>query len=185
MRGTPGNWDLVASYTLAFLNGTVTDLFDPGYKQNPRMDPLYFGALDGAPKHFLKGIVSYSFDFGLSLGTTLNYYSGAPLWKQFRSPEDNTFTYYRSPRGTSTGTRNNDPTTWADFNLPQTFNIDVQVGFNLKKWTTQNIDLIGMFFNVLNMANPTGLDTRDGPAFGTATRRPDNFFCEVVLRYRY
>jgi hypothetical protein len=185
VRGTPGSWDLVASYTLAYLNGTVTDLFDAGYKQNRRLDPLYYGALDGAPRHYLKGIVSYAFDFGLSLGTTLNYFTGAPLWKSFRSPEDNSFTYYRSPRGTSTGTRNNDPTTWAEFALPQTMNIDMQVGFNLKKLSGQNIDLIAMFFNVLNLANPTALDTRDGPAFGTATRRPDNFFCEVVLRYRY
>ena len=185
LRGSPGNFDLVASYTLAFLNGTVTDLFDPGYKSNPRLNPLYYGALDGAPKHFLKGIVSYNFDFGLSLGTTLNFYSGAPLWKSFRSPEDNTFTLYRSPRGTSTGTRNNDPTTWADFNLPQTFSLDLQLGYNLKALTTQNIDVIAMLFNVLNTANATGLETRDGAAFGTVTRRPDNFFCEMVVRYRY
>ena len=33
-------------------------------------------------------------------------------------------------------------------------NIDMQVGFNLKKLSGQNIDLIAMLFNVLNLANP-------------------------------
>ena len=49
------------------------------YKQNPRLDPLYYGALDGAPRHYLKGHRQLAFDFGLSLGTTLNYFTGAPL----------------------------------------------------------------------------------------------------------
>lgn len=185
VRGTPGKFDLVGSYTLAFLDGTVTDLFDGSYKQNARLNPLYVGPLDGAPRHFLKGLVSYAFDFGLSLGTTLNYYTGAPLWKSFRSPEDSTFTLVRSPRGASTGTSNNDPTRWADFSLPATFNIDLQLGMNFKKLLGQNVDVLAMIFNLLNLATPTALDTRDGPAFGTATRRPDNFFCEIVLRYRY
>ena len=121
----------------------------------------------------------------MSLGTTLNYYTGAPLWKSFRSPEDSTFTLVRSPRGSSTGTSNNDPTRWADFSLPATFNIDLQLGMNFKKLLGQNVDVLAMIFNLLNLATPTALDTRDGPAFGTATRRPDNFFCEIVLRYRY
>jgi hypothetical protein len=42
-----------------------------------------------------------------------------------------------------------------------------------------------MLFNVLNLSPPSGIDTRDGPAFGTVTRRPDNMFCEMVVRYRY
>jgi len=186
VRGTPGSWDLLASYTLAFLNGTVGDFFETnGYKSNSRLDPLYDGALQGAPRHYLKGLISYRFDFGLSVGTRLQFQSGAPLWKVFRLPEDQSYSLYRSPRGSTTGTRNNDPTTWAEFNLPSTFSLDLQLGYNLQKLTGQNIDVLAMLFNLLNLLPAQAIEVRDSPAFGTVTRRPDPLFCEMVIRYRY
>ena len=103
VRGNPGNWDLMASYTLAFLNGTVNDFFESnGFGANPRLNPLYMGPISGAYRHYLKALVDYSFDFGLTIGGRLQYYTGLPLWKVFRSPEDQSFTLYRSPRGSST-----------------------------------------------------------------------------------
>lgn len=183
-RGNVGKWDITASYTLAFLNGNVDDFFS-GYGNNPRLYPLYYGPISGTYRHYLKGLVNYSFAWGLTLGTRVQYYSGSPLWKTFQSPDDRSYSLYRSPRGSTTGTRNNDPTTWAAFNLPDTFNIDVQISYNLTKLTKQNIDIIAMLFNVLNVSPPFGLEGRDGPTFGQVTRRPDNFFCEFVVRYRY
>ena len=115
----------------------------------------------------------------------MQYYTSPPLWKSFQSPDDRTYSLYRSPRGTTTGTRGNDPTTWASFYDVDTFNIDLQIAYNMKKLTGQNIDVIAMLFNLLNVAPPYGLETRDGPTFGQVTRRPDNFFCEFVVRYRY
>jgi hypothetical protein len=183
-RGQVGHFDVTASYTLAFVNGAVDDFFQ-SYHQYPRMDPLYYGPLYAAPRHYLKGLINYAFDWGLILGARLQYYSGTPNWKSFQSPEDNSYSLYRSPRGTSTGTRNNDPTTWAWFNLPDTFNLDIQIDYNLKHFTGQNIDLIAMLFNILNVSPATSLATTDGPTFGQVTRRPDNLFCEFVIRYRY
>lgn len=186
VRGTPGKWDLLGSYTLAFLNGTVGNFFEPaGYRTNPRLDPLYYGPIDGAPRHNIKGLVSYKFDFGLSMGTHVQFYSGTPLWKPYLSPEDKTYSVYRSPRGSTTGTRNNDPTTWAELRLPDTFTVDLQVAYNFRQLTGQNLDLIAMAINLLNLSPPFAIETRDGPAFGTVTLRPDNMFCGVILRYQH
>ena len=186
VRGNPGNWDLMASYTLAFLNGTVNDFFESnGFGANPRLNPLYMGPISGAYRHYLKALVDYSFDFGLTIGGRLQYYTGLPLWKVFRSPEDQSFTLYRSPRGSSTGTRVNDPTTWAAFNLPDTFNLDLQVAYGLKKLLGVNLDVILMMFNALNLSPAQGIEARDGATFGQVTLRPDVFFAEFVIRYRY
>lgn len=185
VRGTPGRWDVTTSYTLAILRGTVTDYFDGGLGLNPRLSRLFDGDLPGQPRHYLKALVNYNFDFGLTLGTRFQYMSGAYQWKSFRSPEDNTFNLYRSPRGSDTGTRTNDPQTWAEFRLPDQVVLDIQVSYSLQKLTKQRIDLIAMIFNALNIAAPFQIDTRDGATFGTATRRADNIFAEFVIRYRY
>jgi hypothetical protein len=186
VRGSPGRWDLTASYTLAFINGNVNEFFEnQAYGYNPRLAPLFYGPIAGAPRHYLKGLINYGFEFGLTLGARLQYFSGTPLWKQFQSPEDASYTFYRSPRGTSTGSRNNDPTTWPGFNLPDTFNLDLQIAYSLEKLTGQRIDVIAMLFNLLNLSPATAIETRDGATFGVVTRRPDNLFCEFVIRYRY
>ena len=186
VRGNPGKFDITASYTFALLTGTVNDFFESGgYRSNPRLDPLYFGAIPGAYKHYLKGLINYGFDFGLTVGGRLQYFSGSPQWKVFRSPEDQSYSLYRSPRGSSTGTRNNDPTTWADFKLPDTFTLDLQMAYSLEKLTGQRIDIIAMVFNLLNIAQPVTIDNRDGGTFGVVTRRADNIFAEFVIRYRY
>ncbi|MFO0578560.1 MAG: carboxypeptidase regulatory-like domain-containing protein [Polyangia bacterium] len=186
VRGNPGRWDMTASYTLAFLNGNVNEFFESqAYRYNPRLSPLFYGPIAGAPRHYLKGLINYAFEFGLTIGARLQYFSGTPQWKQFQSPEDATYTLYRSPRGSSTGSRNNDPTTWADFRLPDTFNLDLQIAYSLEKLTGQRIDIIAMLFNLLNLSPATAIETRDGATFGVVTRRPDNLFCEFVVRYRY
>lgn len=186
VRGNPGNWDVMASYSLTFLNGTVNDFFESNaFMSNPRLNPLFYGPVSGAYRHYLKALVDYNFDFGLTIGGRLQYYTGYPLWRVFRSPEDQSYTLYRSPRGTSTGTRVNDPTTWAAFNLPDTFNLDIQIAYNLKKLTGINLDAILMMFNALSLSPAQGIETRDGATFGQVTLRPDVFFAEFVFRYRY
>ena len=40
-------------------------------------------------------------DLALTIGARLQYFSGTPQWKQFQSPEDASYTLYRSPRGSS------------------------------------------------------------------------------------
>ena len=79
-RGNIGKWDVTASYTLAFLNGNVDDFFT-SYGANPRLYPLYYGPIGGSYRHYLKGLINYAFDWGLTLGTRVQYFSGQPLWK--------------------------------------------------------------------------------------------------------
>ncbi|MFO0653766.1 MAG: carboxypeptidase regulatory-like domain-containing protein [Polyangia bacterium] len=183
-QGNPGNWSLVASYTLAFTDGTVSDYFS-AYRQNPRLNPLFYGPMSDNYRHTLKGAVDYSFDFGLNTSVRLQYRTGAAQWKVFQSPEDTSFSLYRSPRGTSTGTRVNDPTTWANFQLPDQFTVDLQFTYNFQKLTGQRIDLMLFFFNVLGAGIPTSIDARNGATFGTIQGRADNFNAEIIVRYRF
>ena len=184
VQGTPGNWGLVASYTLAFSNGTVSDYFS-AYMQNPRMNLLFNGPLSDNYRHTLKGAIDYSFGFGLNASVRLQYRTGAPQWKVFQSPEDNSNSLYRSPRGSSTGTRNNDPTTWADFKLPDYFNIDLQLTYSFEKLIHQKIDLMVFLYNVFNNGVPSSIDSRNGATFGAVQNRADNLNGQFIVRYRY
>jgi hypothetical protein len=164
----------------------VNEYFETnGYGFNPRLSSLFYGPMAGQYKHYLKGLIDYTFSFGLTLGARFQYLAGSPLWKVYRSPEDQSFSLYRSPRGSTTGTSNNDPKTWSEFRLPDQIILDVQVSFSLEPLTKQRIDIIAMVFNALNISAPTALEQRDGPTFGVVTRRTDNVFAEIVLRYRY
>ena len=99
VQGTPGRWDLLASYTLAFNTGTVNDYFD-GYLNNPRFASFYDGAVGDDRRHTFKGTLTYRSSFGLDLGFRFQYRSGNALWESFQNPADNTQRAYRSPRGT-------------------------------------------------------------------------------------
>jgi hypothetical protein len=183
LQGNPGNFGIIASYTLAFSDGNVSDYFS-AYRQNPRMNAFFFGALSDNYRHTLKGAIDYSFSFGLNVSARIQYRTGAPQWRVFQSPEDNGFGLYRSPRGTNIGARANDPTVWAEFKLPDQFTLDLQGSFSLEKWTGQRIDLMVMIYNVLGGGTPTGIDSRTGNTFGAITGRLDNLNAQVILRYR-
>lgn len=184
VQGHPGNFGVVASYTFAVATGTVSDYFS-AYLQNPRMALLYNGPLSDNYRHTIKAAIDYTFGFGLNLSARFQYRSGAPQWRVFQSPQDNSFSFYRSPRGTSTGTRTNDPTTWADFKLPDQFILDLQGTFSLEKLTGQRIDLMVLIFNVLGAGVPTSIDARNGATFGAIQGRSDNLNGELIIRYRF
>ena len=193
VKGSPGNFDITASYTLAYSDGTVSDFFDGDFKRNPRLAALFYGPQPDNYRHYLKGLFDYRFDFGLHIGARFQYLTGASQWKVFQSPQDSSFSLYRSPRGTTTGSpnatttanNNNNPVTWSDFKLPDQFNMDLQASFDFQPLTKQRIDLYVQFFNVLNLATGTRLETRDNANFGTVTSRLTPFNAQVVLRYRY
>ena len=184
LQGSPGNFGIVASYTLAFASGTVSDYFS-AFMQNPRLNSLYSGPLSDNYRHTVKGAIDYFFSFGLNTSVRFQYRTGAPQWRVFQSPEDNSFSLYRSPRGTSTGSRTNDPTTWAEFKLPDQFNLDLQFTYSFEKLTKVRFDVMVLLFNVLNQAVATSVDQRNGATFGAVQGRTDNFNGELILRYRY
>ena len=59
------------------------------------------------------------------------------------------------------------------------------MAYGLKKLTGVNLDVILMMFNALNLSPGQSIETRDGGTFGQVTLRPDVFFAEFVIRYRY
>ncbi|MCS6912439.1 MAG: carboxypeptidase-like regulatory domain-containing protein [Myxococcales bacterium] len=184
VQGNPGRFDVVASYTLAFADGTTEDYFD-GYRVNPRLVSLFYGPLPDNFRHTLKAAVDYAFPFGLDIGVRVQWRTGAPQWRVFQSPEDFGFNLYRSPRGSDIGARTNDPTSWTEFRLPDQFQVDLEARYGLQKLTGQRIDIMVLLFNALNNTIVTGVDTRSGTNFGVVTRRLDNFFAQLGIRYRY
>jgi len=184
VQGKPGHFGIVASYTLAFSSGTVSDYFS-AYLQNPRLNSLYDGPLSDNYRHSFKAAIDYTFGFGLNVSTRLQYRTGAPQWKVFQTLEDNSFSFYRSPRGSSTGSRNNDPTTWAEFKLPDQFIVDLQAMYSFTRLQGHRFDVIVQLFNVIGAGVPFGIDNRNGATFGAVTSRGDNLNAEVILRYRY
>ena len=59
------------------------------------------------------------------------------------------------------------------------------MAYGLKKLTGVNLDVILMMFNALNLSPAQSIEARDGATFGQVTLRPDVFFAELVIRYRY
>jgi hypothetical protein len=184
VQGRPGNFGIVASYTLAFTSGTVSDYFI-GYLLNPRLTALFDGPLSDNYRHTLKAAIDYTFPFGINVSTRLQYRTGAPQWKVFQSPEDNSFSFYRSPRGSSTGTRTNDPTTFAEFKLPDQFTIDVQAMYSFTRLSGHRFDIMVQLYNIIGGGTPFSIDNRNGTTFGAVTSRGDNLNAEIILRYRY
>ena len=79
----------------------------------------------------------------------------------------------------------NDPTTWAEFKLPDQFLLDLQFTYNFQKLIGQRFDLMLLLFNIFNSGVPTSIDQRNGTTFGAIQGRQDNFNAEIIIRYRY
>ncbi|TMA23494.1 MAG: TonB-dependent receptor [Deltaproteobacteria bacterium] len=198
VQGTPGRWDLLASYTLAYNWGTVSDYFD-GYLLNPRMTQFYEGWVPDDRRHTLKGSIAYRTLFGLDLGARVQYRTGSPMWEHSSNPADTNQSIYHSPRGTGvpfsslTGAQDfNDPTQWTELRNPDQFNIDLQARYNLGgalKMKEQKLDVVLLVVNVLSSAAAQTLtDTvkSKNNAFGDATGF--GHFApiqgELLIRYR-
>ena len=107
-------------------------LRENGFGSNPRLNPLYDGPIAGAYRHYLKALVDYSFDFGLTMADGFSTIPACRSGKSSAVPRIRRFRCIAHPRGSSTGTRVNDPTTWAAFNLPDALNLDLQVAYGLE-----------------------------------------------------
>jgi hypothetical protein len=191
VQGTPGNWDILASYTLGFNWGTVDDYFD-GYMLNPRFTQFYQGYVSDDRRHTLKGSITYKTDWGLSLGARTTYYTGSPLWESFVNPTTGAGTVYRTPRGmgfsNTAGVQNlNDPTTWTELRNPDYFNIDFLVNYNLGKalgMKETKLEVMGFVFNALNNSYATALSAASGRTFGLSSAHASPLQVELLIRLR-
>ncbi len=103
----------------------------------------------------------------------------------FQSPEDSSFSLYHSPRGSTAGTRTNDPTTRAEFKLPDQITVDVQAMYSFEKLLRQRFDIMVQLYNVLGAGVPFSIDNRAGATFGNVQSRNGNLNAELLFRFRY
>ncbi|MBS2022154.1 MAG: TonB-dependent receptor [Deltaproteobacteria bacterium] len=196
VQGTPGRWDLLASYTLAFNKGTVDDYFD-GYLQNPRMAQYYYGFVSDDRRHTLKGSIAYRLPFGLDLGFRVQYRTGSPNWENYTNPADGTQRYYRSPRGTGFPNNTtlgkpdfNDPNSWTDLRNPDQFTLDLQARYNLGQAlkTKEKFEIVLLVVNSLNNTGPQFLydsyTTSATNRFGQASSHFSPLQAEFMFRVR-
>lgn len=195
-QGTPGRWNLLASYTLSHTYGSQGgDYFSDGYLLNPRMTPFYTGWSPDDQRHMLKASASYATSFGLDVGMRLSYVTGSPMWESFQNPADPSQRIYRSPRGTGFangpgGVPNfNDPSTWVEMRNPSQFIVDLQARYNLGEalgWD-ERLELIGLVVNVLNNTEATSLRDVFVPGsgtFGNVSGRVPPLQAELMIRLR-
>jgi len=194
VEGRPGNWDILASYTLSLTTGTVDDYFD-GYLNNPRQSLFFSGPSPLSDnRHQFKGAIAYKFNFGLDVGLRWQYRTGNPIWESFLNPFDNTQTLRRSPRGTgfnfqgSTADFNN-PDQLAELRNPDFFQVDGQARYDLGSLLRmrEKLELTMLVINVFNSTAPltyneqwlaTGTNT-----FGSVRTRIFPTQVELLLRF--
>ena len=194
-QGTPGRWDLLASYTLAYNWGNVGDYFD-GYLTNPRMNQFYEGWLNDDQRHTLKGSIAYRTSFGLDIGLRLQYRTGKALWESFTNPGDSTQRLYKSPRGTGapissvTGAQDyNDPSQWTELRNPDQFIIDLQGRYNLGGLLhmKERLELVLLVVNATNNGGTSNITDNNSTflsKFGDASSHFSPLQAEVLIRFR-
>ena len=194
LQGKSGNWDVLASYTLAFNNGTVGDYFD-GYGTNPRMKYLYAGPTPNDIRHTLKGALGYATSFGLDFGVRFRYLTGTPLWMNQALTNG---TFYRSPRGTGHALNRgapsfNDPSAISELRNPDQFIIDAQARYDVGRLVNMSnkLELTLMVVNALNNTDATSLYDRWTTPSATSTNNYGNvrfrnnpLQAELLLRFR-
>jgi hypothetical protein len=195
-EGRPGNFDILASYTLSWDWGTVGDYFDT-YLTNPRFSQFYTGWVPDDTRHVVKAAISYKFpDEGVDLGLRLRYATGSPVWENYANPA-NAANYYRSPQGTcfpnnpNTGLPDfNNPNSWIECRNPDQFILDVSVRYNLglALHIKPKLEITLLVVDVLNNYEAYAVTSRYTPTvfnkFGEATSVQGPLQAEIFLRFR-
>ncbi|WP_002623816.1 TonB-dependent receptor [Cystobacter fuscus] len=192
-QGKLGGWDLLASYTLGFNNGTVASYFD-GYGSNPRTQYLFEGPTPDDIRHTLKGAINYATSFGLDFGVRMRYLTGTPLWQYQSLTSPNATNLYRSPRGTgytvNRGLANfNDPSTISELRNPDLFVIDAQARYDVGRlFNIKNkFEITAMVVNVLNNTSTTSIIDQYAASnsnYGLSRGRNGGLQAELLLRFR-
>ncbi|WNG30972.1 TonB-dependent receptor [Cystobacter fuscus] len=192
-QGKVGGWDLLASYTLGFNNGTVASYFD-GYGSNPRTKYLFEGPTPDDIRHSLKGSIGYTTSFGLDFGVRMRYLTGTPLW-QYQTLTNPSTTLYRSPRGTGYTVSNrgvanfNDPNTISELRNPDLFVLDAQARYDVGRlFNIKNkFEITALVTNVLNNTATTTIYDQystNSSNYGLSRFRNGGLQAELLLRFR-
>ena len=142
-QGNPGNFGVVASYTLAFSEGTVTDYFSAFVRTLAlelallrrtvrQLSPHAWGCHRLLVRLLVANVSAHAVPHR------------RPAVAHLPEPGRQQLQPLSPPRGTNIGARSNDPTVWSEFKLPDQFTIDLQGSFSLEKLLGQRIDLMVM-----------------------------------------
>jgi hypothetical protein len=182
--------NILASYTLSSNVGTKdedTNTQFTLFMDNPRQNSFQFGNLPANSTHVAKVTGSYDFDFGLSVGATYQYFTGANFDRFFFNPDPQFAgnTDRRAPRGFDPGADFDDPSDDFELKLPDVSRLDLRAQYNLAPLTGQKMALIADVFNVFNTATPVAVNQTDGDLFGTVTARQTPLRVQLGIRYIY
>jgi hypothetical protein len=182
------NWQALATYTLARLEGTVENLVTYSF-DNPRQREFEYGFLGDDIRHRARLTMSYDLPYGFQVGGTAIYQSGRPESKFFLNNFYGDFLDRRAARGFNPNNLD-DPNDDTEIRLPDTFIVNTRLAWRLKELTTQDIWLIADVFNLLNTRPTTSIENRDLPpgsptVFGQALSRGAPTNVSLALRYMF
>jgi len=213
-RPTP-NWYFLAFYTLSWLYGTtefeLTSASSSGILSSqahriPQQWKFQNGFLPEDHRHQVHLAASYTIK-DLTIGTRMEYLSGAPRSKFFNATDladTSKNISYRSPRGTDPGIcagtvpgqGNFTPATSvcgnnigniAELRLPPRVQVDIHLEYDFYRLFHQHIALSYDIFNVFNDRSPTSIQENDAPAgtFGQVTGRNTALNMRLGARYDF
>jgi hypothetical protein len=180
------NWQMNASYTYSRSEGPMESYAWSSFMDNPRQDPFFWSWSSFDRRHVLKIDGSYHLPWGVEIGASVWWATGAPYSKYFKDIEYGSYYILQAPRGFDPDHPDNE---YWNRTEDRMF-IDIRLVWDLKELTGQQIDLIADMHNVLNLRYKTDLETSAYPAgsqreYGRYYAMTDGFYASLGIRYRY
>lgn len=180
-------WALLATYTLARLEGTNDSLITYAL-DNPRQAPFEYGFLEDDIRHNARISASYELPLGIIVGATAVYLSGRPYNHYYLNSFYGDYLDRRARRGYDPGADPLDPSDDKELRLPDQMYVNARALWNLQQLTGQEIQLIADVFNVFNARPTTAVEERhinEGRDFGKPLTRANPLSAQLALRYRF
>lgn len=192
ITGQPSpNWFFFVAYTLAFLDGSLSDQFGPLYDQ-PNRNFLFHGYLPDDHRHQVKAQAYYTWG-GLTVGANLVFLTGAPATRLFRTAFGFVDYGRNGWNGVDPGSDPNDIRKWTELRSPDIMNIDLRAQYDFHQLIRQHITLIADIFNAFDLATPAaagatnqaGFENRNTANYGNVTGRQLPLAVQFGLRYQW
>ena len=179
------NWQMTGSYSYSRTKGAPDDYWS-SYLDNPRQDQYWWSWSPFDRRHVIKLDGSYHLPWGVELGASVWWATGAPYSKYFKDQYYGSYLLYQAPRGMDPDHPDNPY--WN--RTPDVLNINLKVVWDMKELTGQQIDLIGMLNNVMHLRYKSDLETSAYPPgstreYGRYYNMTDGFSASLGIRYRY
>ena len=179
------NWQMNASYTYSRSEG-APDTLITSFLDNPRQNEYWWSFTGYDIRHRLKIDGSYHLPYGIELGGSFWWTTGAPYSKFVPNAYWGGYNNYDYNRGFDREHPGNEY--WN--RIPDRIFFDLKAVWDLKELTGQQIDLIAEMINVFHLRDKTGIVTTDYPdsspvQYGDYTGQRAGFTAALGLRYRY